>query len=316
MTNTLLKLLTQLSEAGDDAILPGATAEPFFGQAFEHLLKKRVIIEQAPLADWDVCRNCECGLSARPIQLMGDGYVAECPLDQRQDVHLSAVDLRVFRIDAQALASALAQAAGFEGPARLVAARVWRLGACPSGQVILLALAHAALTADGMAGAIRQAVRGANVTILVPDALDDAARRLGDAGFHVVETMTVLTPASNALGTLVDVSALEPQPLAPLLRVRTATAEVIWGTRSVILSHQLFPVFQCLLDKARSRHPVASSREIEGTTGREAKDLIRELRVAFKAAGLTDAEVKSLIKTVHGRGYQLGVPPSEILVEG
>lgn len=51
-------------------------------------------------------------------------------------------------------------------------------------------------------------------------------------------------------------------------------------------------------------------------TGREAKDLIRELREAFKAAGYTDAEAKALIENVRGRGYRLGVPASGIVVDG
>ena len=123
-------------------------------------------------------------------------------------------------------------------------------------------------------------------------------------------------PASNGLGVAIDIAALAPVPLAPLLRVRRATAEVQWEGRSVILSRQIFPVFERLLEKALSRDQVASRSHVEGTTAREAKDLIRELRDAFKAAGFTDAESKSLIATVRNRGYRLGVPASEVVLEG
>jgi DNA-binding winged helix-turn-helix (wHTH) protein len=75
-------------------------------------------------------------------------------------------------------------------------------------------------------------------------------------------------------------------------------------------------VFERLLEKAMSRDQVASQFQIEGTTAREAKDLIRELRDAFKAAGLTDAESKALIVTVRGRGYRLGVAAANIVIEG
>ena len=98
MTETILRLLTRLSEAGDDAILPGELAAPFFGPVFDRLLAKRVLVEQAPLADWEVCDACECGLPCRPIRKAGDGYRAECPLDRRHDVDLTEDDLRVFRI--------------------------------------------------------------------------------------------------------------------------------------------------------------------------------------------------------------------------
>ena len=113
-----------------------------------------------------------------------------------------------------------------------------------------------------------------------------------------------------------DVAALAPIPLTPVLRVRRATAEVQWDGRSVILSRQIFPVFERLLEKALSRDQVASGSHVEGTTAREAKDLIRELRDAFKSAGFTDAESKTLIVTVRNRGYRLGVPATEIVVEG
>ena len=75
-------------------------------------------------------------------------------------------------------------------------------------------------------------------------------------------------------------------------------------------------VLERLLEKALSRDQVATGSHVEGTTAREAKDLIRELRDAFKAAGFTDAESKSLIVTVRNRGYRLGIPAKEIVVEG
>jgi DNA-binding winged helix-turn-helix (wHTH) protein len=74
-------------------------------------------------------------------------------------------------------------------------------------------------------------------------------------------------------------------------------------------------VFERLLEKALSRDQVASGSHVEGTTAREAKDLIRELRDAFKGAGFTDAECKALIMTVRNRGYRLGVHPSDIVLD-
>lgn len=131
----------------------------------------------------------------------------------------------------------------------------------------------------------------------------------------MVETQVVLSPTSEDRGAAIDTTALDPIPQAPVLRVVTSAAEVHWSGRSVILSHQLFPVFQRLLDKALTRDPVASGPYLEDTSGREAKDLIRELRNAFKALGFTDAESKTLIATVRGRGYRLSVTASEVLVE-
>ena len=316
MTETILRLLTRLSEAGDDAILPGELAAPFFGPVFDRLLAKRIIVEQPPLADWDVCDACECGLPCRPIRKVGDAFRAECPLDRRQDIVLTEDDLRVFRIGAAALASAISAAAGFGAVPKFVTGAVWRLGDTSSGRAVFLALEPAAIAGVGIAATLRQAAQGSDITILAPELPADAARRLDDAGFYLIETLTVLTPVANGLGVVIDVATLDPIPLAPALHVRTATAEVHWSGRSVILSHQIFPVFQRLLEKALSRDQVVSGSHIEGTTSREAKDLIRELRNAFKAAGFTDAESKALIATVRGRGYRLGVHASGIVVEG
>lgn len=316
MTETILRLLTRLSEAGDDAILSGELAVPFFGPVFDRLLAKRVLVEQAPLADWEVCDACECGLPCRPIRKAGDGYRAECPLDRRHDVDLAEDDLRVFRIGGGALASVIGTAAGFGTAPKLAAEKVWRLGDTPSGRAVFLVLEPAALTGDGIIASLRQAARGSDVTILAPRLPAEIARRHHNAGFHVMETLGVLLAASDGLGTAIDIAALAPVPLAPELRVRRTTAEVQWDGRSVILSRQIFPVFERLLEKALSRDQVASGSHVEGTTAREAKDLIRELRDTFRAAGFTDAESKALFVTVRGRGYRLGVTSTGIVVDG
>ncbi|WP_162784791.1 hypothetical protein [Paracoccus suum] len=54
MTETILRSLTRLSEAGDDAVLLGELAAPSFGPVFDRLLAKRVLVEQVPLSDWEV----------------------------------------------------------------------------------------------------------------------------------------------------------------------------------------------------------------------------------------------------------------------
>jgi hypothetical protein len=315
MTETILRLLTRLSEAGDGAILSGELAVSFFGPVFDRLLAKRVLVEQAPLADWEVCDACECGLPSRPIRKAGDGYRAECPLDRRHDVDLTEDDLRVFRIGGGALASVIGTAAGFGTAPKLAAEKVWRLGDTPSGRAVFLALEPAALNGDGIIALLRQAAQGSDVTILAPQLPVEIARRHQDAGFHLIETHAVLMPASDGRGVAIDAAALAPVTLAPVLRVRRAAAEVQWDGRAVILSRQIFPVFERLLEKALSRDQVASRSHVEGTTAREAKDLIRELRDAFKVAGFTDDESKSLIVTVRNRGYRLGVPAKEILVD-
>jgi hypothetical protein len=251
MTETILRLLTRLSEAGSDAILTGAMARPFLGPLFERLLSRRVIVEDVPLTEWDVCDRCECGLPCRPIRKIGDAFRAECPLHRRHDVDLTEDDVRVFRVGADGLASVIGAAAGFAAAPKRATEKVWRLGDTPSRRAVFLALEPAALIGDGIIALLRQAAQGSGITILAPQLPAEAARRHQDAGFHLIETLEVLTPAANGLGVAIDHAALSPLPLAPVLRVRRAMAEVQWDGRSAILSRQIFPVFEALLHKSR-----------------------------------------------------------------
>ncbi len=312
-----MRLLTRLSEAGDDAILTGAVARPCQGPVFDRLLSRRVIVEDARLTEWDVCDRCGCGLASRRIRSVGgERFRAECPLDRRQDVDLSEDDLRVYRVDSEGLASVIGAAAGFKNAPSQLVLGFWLLGALPSGRIVVLALEAAAATGGAIVATLRQAVQVQDVTILAPAIHLAAAMRLRDAGFHLIETLSVMVPVVGGFGVTIDPASLSPAAATASLRVRTAAAEVEWMGRSVVLSHQLFPVFQRLLAKAKTRDQVASGPEVEATTGREAKDLIRELRAALVAAGFTKAEAETLIATVRGRGYRLGVPASGIQIDG
>ncbi len=98
MTETLPRLLLRLSEAGEPAILWGRQAAPHAGRAFDRLLDRGVLVEQAPATEWDVCPACECGLGARPIQHINGRQIVVCPPDRRNDVVLGDDDLQSFRI--------------------------------------------------------------------------------------------------------------------------------------------------------------------------------------------------------------------------
>lgn len=179
MTETILRLLTRLSEAGDDAILTGAVARPFQGPLFDRLLSRRVFVEDAPLTEWDVCDRCDCGLASRPIRYLGsERFRAECPLDRSQDVDLTENDLQVYRVEAAGLASVIGAAAGFkDAPSQLVKG-LWRLGVLASGRIVTLAFEAAALTGETIVATLRQAAQGQDVTILVPAIPPAAAKRL------------------------------------------------------------------------------------------------------------------------------------------
>lgn len=314
MTEAIISLLTRLSEAGAAAVLSGRAAQPYDSPVLEQLLAKQVLVEQAPPEEWDVCSACECGLISRPIRKDGDRFRADCPLDAREDVVLEKNDLREFRIGEFALAREVAIAAGFgEIPSELTRG-IWQLGSTQSRRAVFLVFDPAVLRHDGVIPIIRQAARAEPMTLLAPRMVPQMSRKLQDAGINIVETVSVLKPAVTGMGVVIDQAALDTSPDAPELIVRFGSAEVELRGRSVVLSHQIFPVFQRLIEKAISRDRVASGPFLEGTTGREAKDLVREIRDQFKTVGFSDAETKSFVKTIRARGYELGVKASDILV--
>ena len=156
MTEMILQLLTRLSEAGDDAVLSGAVAESHYGAEFDRLLRKRVLVEAAPISEWGVCDRCECGLISRPIRPNGDQYKADCPLDPREDVILSAEDIRSFRINLNGLAGEISTEAGLRGHAEAVARRLWDLGQTESGRSVFLIFDASSLKIDGLVPIIRR----------------------------------------------------------------------------------------------------------------------------------------------------------------
>jgi hypothetical protein len=207
MTEAIISLLTRLSEAGADAILSGGAALPYDGPVLERLLAKQVLVEQAPLEEWDVCGACECGLISRPIRKDGDRFRADCPLDARDEVVLEKNDLREFRIGEFSLAREITIIAGLEGiPSELVHG-IWQLGSTQSRRAIFLAFDLAELRHDGVIPIIRQAARAEPMTLLAPRLVPQMSRKFQDAGINIVETVSVLKPAATGMGVVIDQAA-------------------------------------------------------------------------------------------------------------
>lgn len=308
MTETLLTLLTRLSEAGDDTVLSGSLAQPYFGPEFDHFLRRRVLVELAPSVDWDVCPDCDCGMVARPIQKNGAGYRATCPMNPRDDVSLSSDDIRSFAIASPNLVQEIASAAGVSGTPARIARGMWFLGETDGRRAVCLALESTTLAVDGLVPIIRRATGANAATLLATDPPVTIRSSLTDAGIHVVEVAEILTAADPCACA----SVLEPSLGEPELIVSPESATIEWRGRRVTLSHQLFPVFQRLAERALSRDPIASGPYLEDTTGREAKDLMREIREALKSCGASKDEVSQLITAVRGRGYRLNLDAHEM----
>lgn len=309
---TIFSYLTRLSEAGDDAILTGAAAEPYRGPTFNRLLRQGVLVEQAPLREWDLCDECDCGLASRPVRSRGERYIAACPLDPRADAILDETDLQQFRIVQAELAAAIGKLADFRSRPSEFTAGVWLLGELPSGRIVVLAFERYRLETDGFVRIIRSAAKGHPTTMLAPELPPVLSRRFEDADIHLV-SLAAAIKSNGVTGNMgLDISLLVPPVEDAELVINVATSEVIWRDHSVVLSRQLFPVFFELAEKLQAGNPIVPAARFEIATGRDGRDLIRELRDSFVRAGMSRDEVKELIVTVTGRGYRLGLGPGTI----
>jgi hypothetical protein len=309
-TGTIFALLTRLSEAGPDAALWGRAARPHFGPVFDRLLRKRVLVERPHAGMWTTCTDCDCGLDARPIVEVHGKLVAACPNDHHADQPLAPDDLRSFRIDSERLVTVMAEASGFSNPASILPG-LWQMGRLASGRAVFLAMQEDTIEQPGVVFALRAATTGAPISLLAPEIPPAVQLRFSEAGIDVAILRSVLSPSSSGID-VINVAALEAPAHAPRLVVAKTAQNVTLDDRHLHFSPQLQRLVLMLVEQALSKDPILSHQVIGGATGREPRDLIRNLRDNLMAQGLSEAEAKAFIKTVSPRGYRIGLDPSEI----
>jgi hypothetical protein len=309
-TGTIFALLTRLSEAGPDAVLWGRAAQPHFGPVFERLLRKRVLAERPRAEMWPTCAHCDCDLDARPIVEVHGGLIAACPHDHHADQPLAPDDLRSFQIDAERLVTVLAEASGFDNAA-LILPTLWQVGRLASGRVVFLALQEGAVDQPGVVLALRAAASGAPTTLIAPEIPPAVQLRFSETGIDVAVLRYVLAPSSSGID-LINVAALDAPAHAPRLVVAKTAQTVTLDDHHLHFPSQLQRLMLMLVEQALTRDPILSHQAIGGETGRDSRDIIRDLRANLVAQGLGKAEANALIVTVSPRGYRLGLDPTEI----
>lgn len=223
MTGSLPRLLLQLSEAGEPALLWGRQAKPYFGPAFDHLLECRLLVEEAPATEWDTCKDCECGLEYRPILETNGHHVATCPIDQRSCLVLDADDLRSFRIVPAELVRKIATASGFCTEPSEVAKAIWHLGITPNKRAVFLALSRTAVLQTGLLPLVRGIAQSSPVTLLTPELRAADRSPFINAGLHVVPTDKYLGTNANGVSFALQLNRLTPSPdVAPVLILNKA----------------------------------------------------------------------------------------------
>lgn len=311
MTASLTGLLLRRCEAGPNATLAESEVDPGSRGALDRLVAAGVLEELAPTRGWSPCADCDCALGFRPIRRIGERIIAACTIDPESDVELGEGDLREYRIDAGRLICLVAEATCLGGSVDEIAPGLWRLGTLTSGRVIVVVLAGRALHAPGALLLLKSA--GAPMTVLA-STLDQTSRlRLLEAGIEFATLTPATSPPPGAIAGLQLAAGVGPPGGAELV-VRRGAGAIEWRGATIGFTHQQFPVLLRLVEGSASRHRVVSGPAIEGATGREAKDLIRELRQRVEGAGFSGADAKSLVRVVHGRGYAIGVAPERTAV--
>lgn len=322
MTETLPRLLLRLSEAGDPAILWGRQAALHAGPAFERLLDRGVLVEQAPAMEWDVCRACDCGLDARPIQQVNGQHLAVCPTDRRSDLVLGDDELRSFRIHPPALVREIAIASGFSDEPSQIATGVWHLGETSSQRALFLALHRDAALPPGILSLMRSIARSLPITVIAPAMAADDQARIIDAGLLLVVGRDCIGGDEATASFCIDQSKIEPRPrlAARLVIQRTAKIVILDGVPKR-LSDQEFQLLVLLAEHALKSPAVLENRKIEARIwstnidkiSSQVREPVRALRDALALDSADPKAVRTLLENRRNpNGYRLVLAPEEI----
>ncbi len=304
-------LWTRLSEDGARVSISGRGLSRFPANDIERLLRAQVLIEERKADTWSVCAGCDCGLDARPVEQSGDAFRACCPHDPAEDVILQKDDLRRLSVNVDRLVARIAASGGLGGAAARIADGVWLLGDTPSGHTVVLSFDADNLVAPGAVMAIRAAVGPKPIMAIVHDLSATIAVRLREVGVEPHEIAAVFKAGSDGTERLV----LDPPSSVPRLVMKLSAQSVTLDGRRLDLSTQMFALFRLLIEQSVKRDPVLKKQDIERQTGRPANEIARDLRNALISSGMPEAQAKSLVATVHARGYRLGLAPAEVVIE-
>jgi hypothetical protein len=304
-------LWTRLSEGGARVSISGRALGRFPASEVERLLRAQVLIEERKVDTWSVCAECDCGLDARPVEPSDDAFRACCPHDPAEDVILQKDDLSRFSVDADRLVARIAASGNLGGAVACIADGVWLLGETPSGHAVVLSFDAEDLVVPGAVMVIKAAVGPKPILAIVHDLSAAIAVRLREVGIEPKKIAAVFKAGSDGTERLV----LDPPSSVPRLVMKLSAQSVTLDGRRLDLSTQMFALFRLLIEQSVKRDPVLKKQDIERQTGRPANEIARDLRNALISSGMPEAQAKSLVATVHARGYRLGLAPAEVVIE-
>lgn len=311
----LIWLWKRLNKTGARPEVSGRLLRRFPEAEINKLLRARILIEDRKIDSWGTCAHCECGYDARMIQEIDGKLVACCPLDPSQDVILEPSDLIRYRIDGEQLIAAIAAAGKLAGVPAAISTGLWSMGKASTGRSIFLCRSPRDVLAPGISMLLKS-LAGGTPPIVVFDEIDQTSGiRLRDMEIDVHNVSEVLRADGNG-GEMISFDAFHPAGHRIRLIVHRSSQAVTLDGRVLDLPSQMLALVRLFAEQAVGPDPRLKKQEIEIKTGREPKEIIRDLRNALIGCGLARAEVDELFVLVRGIGYRLALNREEIEIVG
>ena len=157
---------------------------------------------------------------------------------------------------------------------------------------------------------------GGKPPIVVFDDIDQASSiRLRDMEVDVHEITEILRTDEDGGEAIFFDALLPPRDRIRLVVHRSRQAVTLDG-RVLDLPSQMLALVRLFAEHAVGPDPRLKKQEIEINTGREAKEIIRDMRNALTGCGLTRVQVDELFVSVRGIGYRLALSREEIEIAG
>ena len=311
----LIWLCKRLNKTGARPEVSGRLLRRFSEAEIAKLLRARILIEDRKIDSWGTCAHCDCGYDARMIQEIDGKLIACCPLDSSQDVILEPNDLMRYRIDAEQLIAAIAAAGKLTGTPTTISAGLWSMGKSATGRSIFLCRSPRDVFAPGIS-ILLKSMAGGTPPIVVFDDIDQASSiRLRDMEVDVHEITEILRTDEDG-GEAIFFDALLPPRNRIRLVVHRSRQAVTLDGQVLDLPSQMLALVRLFAEHAVGPDPRLKKQEIEINTGREAKEIIRDMRNALTGCGLTRVQVDELFVSVRGIGYRLALSREEIEIAG
>ena len=311
----LIWLWKRLNKTGARPEVSGRLLRRFSDAEIAQLLRARILIEDRKIDSWGTCAHCDCGYDARMIQEIDGKLIACCPLDSSQDLILEPNDLMRYRIDAEQLIAAIAAAGKLTGTPTAISAGLWSMGKSATGRSIFLCRSPRDVFAPGISILLKY-MAGGTPPIVVFDDIDQASGiRLRDMEVDVHEITEILRTDEGGGEAIFFDALLPPRDRIRLVVHRSRQAVTLDG-RVLDLPSQMLALVRLFAEHAVGPDPRLKKQEIEINTGREAKEIIRDLRNALIGCGLTRVQVDELFVSVRGIGYRLALSREEIEIAG